>query len=82
MLELYVPNIKTVLNKFLATDEDKVLEEIYGEQKHELDYYKSAWTFESLDRVLSQINFVRVSTGKQSKHRPDAISILAYKLDE
>lgn len=78
-LEIHVPDIRIALKAFSVDEEEKWLTEIYGEQKHELDYYKTAWTFDSLDKLLSKINFVRVGAGSKPKHRQNAISITGYK---
>lgn len=78
-LEVIVPDIKRSTMNLFSSNDEKWLSEIYGSQKHELDYYKTAWTFETLDHLISGANFVRLSKGKIPKQRPQSISVIAHK---
>ena len=78
-LELYIPDFSKVAKELIATRNEDLLKEIYGEQKHELDYYQWGYTFESMDRLLSKVNFVRVLKTDSPPMHPNAIGILAYK---
>jgi predicted SAM-dependent methyltransferase len=79
-LELHVPDLDLIVRQFISTKEHQFLEEIYGKQEYELDYYQTGWTFETLDNLLTRVNFVRVSKIDTPKHRPYALSIIAYKI--
>ena len=81
-LEIYIPDIKQAVSNFSITHDENFLTEIYGEQKHQLDYYKHAWTFKTLDILLGKLNYVRVMESTKPKHRPNAISVVAYKSNE
>ena len=78
-LEIHVPNLDKIMKMFISTQDEKLLEEIYGKQEHELDYYQYGWTFQTIDILLSKINFVRVSYTKNPISKPYALSIEAFK---
>ena len=78
-LEIHVPDLDKIMRMFISTQDEKLLNKIYGNQEYELDYYQHGWTFRTLDKILSKINFVRVSFTKQPKHRKFALSVIAYK---
>lgn len=81
-LELHVPDLNKITRMYISTKSEEFIQEIYGEQKHELDYYQCGWGFETLERLLSQANFVRVKLIKTPAHRPHALSVIAYKAKE
>jgi GT2 family glycosyltransferase/glycosyltransferase involved in cell wall biosynthesis/predicted SAM-dependent methyltransferase len=78
-LELHIPDLDEVMRFFISTQDENLLDEIYGKQEHELDYYQYGWTFQTIDKLLSKINFVRISYTKNPKDKPYALSIIAYK---
>ena len=78
-LELHVPDLNKIIKTFLATEDERVLVEIYGQQQNEIDYYKHGWTFQTLDILLSKVNFIRVSYISNPKDKPNALSVVAYK---
>lgn len=80
-LEIHIPDLNKIMRTFIGAQaqDEKLLEEIYGKQEHELDYYQYGWTFQTIDILLSKINFVRVSYTKNPKDKPYALSVIAYK---
>ena len=78
-LEIHVPDLNKIMRMFISTENEDLLNEIYGNQKHELDYYKYSWTFRTIDILLSKVNFVRVSYTKNPKNKPYSLSVIAYK---
>jgi len=78
-LEIHVPDLNEIAKMFISTSEEGFLKEIYGEQQHELDFYKSGWNLQSLERLLSKVNFVRLKMVKKPKHKPYSLSLEGYK---
>lgn len=78
-LEIHVPDLDKIVRMYITTLDEKFLKEIYGNQEHELDYYQTNWTFQTLERLLSKVNFVRLERINSPKHRPFALSIAIYK---
>ena len=78
-LEIHVPDLDKIMRMFLSTQDEKLLKEIYGNQIHELDYYKYNWNFQTLDILLSKVNFVRVTLLKSLKIKNNALSLNAFK---
>jgi len=78
-LEIYVPDLDKIIRIYLSTTEEKFLKEIYGNQEHELDFYQTGWTFQTLEKLVSKVNFVRLNMIDKPKHRPFALSIAVYK---
>lgn len=78
-LELYVPDIIEILKKFMVSEDDVLLEEIYGISNSELDIFKWGYSFRTLDILLSKVNFVRVSHINSSPLHPNSLGIEAYK---
>ena len=78
-LELHIPNLDKLMRTFVSTQDENLLKEIYGNQHHELDYYKHGWTFQTIDILLSKVNFVRVSHIDAPKDKPYSLSIEAFK---
>ncbi len=76
-LEIHVPDLDKIMRMFISTQDEELLKEIYGHQVHELDYYHYGWTFQTLDILLSKINFVRVTLLKPLKD--NALSLKAFK---
>lgn len=78
-LELHVPDLDKVMRAFVSTNEDEYLKEIYGAQEHVNDYYHYGWVFPTLDRLLTKAGFVRVTKIKAPAHRPNSLSVEAFK---
>jgi len=78
-LEIHVPDLSKIMKAFISTQDEDLLKEIYGEQNHELDYYKYGWTLQTIDILLSKVNFVRVLYAKTPKNKPYSLSVVAYK---
>ena len=78
-LEIHVPDLDKVIRMYISTIDEKFLKEIYGNQEHELDFYQTGWTFQTLERLVSKVNFVRLYQVDKPKHRPFALSITIYK---
>ena len=78
-LEIYVPDLDKIIRLYISTIDENLLQEIYGKQEHELDYYQTGWTFQTLERLLSKVNFVRLGKLKPPEHRPYALSLEVFK---
>jgi len=78
-LELYIPDLSKITKELIATRNEDLLKEIYGEQKHELDFYQWGYTFETMDALLSKVNFVRIMKTSPSSMHPNSLGIIAYK---
>jgi len=78
-LELYVPDLIKVVREFLSTKNEEVLKEIHGNSDSELEIFKWSYCFETLDALLSKVNFVRVSLIKPTPLHPNSLGIEAYK---
>jgi len=78
-LELHVPDLKQVMRDFLSTGSEKSLKELYGNFEHELNRHQWGYDSAGLDRILSRVNFVRISLIKPPTLHPDALSVVTYK---
>jgi hypothetical protein len=78
-LELHVPDIDKVMKMFISTQNEEILNEIYGSQDDELSSFAYGWSFQSLERLLSKVNFVRLGMLKNPKDKPYSLSVEVYK---
>jgi len=78
-LELYVPDLTKLSKEFISTKNERLLNEIYGNPDTELDSFKWGYCFESLDTLLSRVNFVRVTLIKPIRTHSNSLGIEAYK---
>jgi len=78
-LELYVPDISKIFKEFLATKNEDILKEIYGSSDSELEIFKWGYSFETLDTLLSKVNFVRVTLIKPTSLHINSLGIEAFK---
>jgi len=78
-LELHVPNLDRIMRQFISTEDENLLDEIYGQQRHPLDFYQHGWTDRTLERLLSRANFVRFRLLDPPAIRPHALSVEVYK---
>jgi len=78
-LELYVPDLTKISKDFIATRNEELLKEIYGNSDSELEGFKWGYSFETLDILLSKVNFVRVTLLKSISLHPNSLGVEAYK---
>ncbi len=78
-LEIHVPDMEQVTRSLLGAYDEEVLEEIYGSQDDTLSSFSYGWNFQSLERLLSRINFVRLGMVKKPKNRPLSLSLEIFK---
>lgn len=78
-LELYIPDIVKIIKEFLSTKNEEVLKEIYGNFDSELESFKWGYSFETLDVLLSKVNFVRVTLIKIASLHPNSLGVEAFK---
>ena len=78
-LEIHVPDLEQVMRRFISTKEEEVLEEIYGSQEEVLNSFSYGWNFQTLERILSKVNFVRLRMIKKPKDKPLSLSLEIFK---
>ena len=79
-LELYIPDLKEAFKSFLGTvANEEVLKEVYGSQDCEVNYFKHGYDFKTIDMLLSDVGFVRVTKDNKKIHHEYSMTIEAYK---
>jgi SAM-dependent methyltransferase len=78
-LELYVPDLNKIVREFTTTKNEELLKEVYGYSDEELETFKWGYCFETLDVMLSKINFVRVTLIKSTSSHPHSLGVEAFK---
>jgi GT2 family glycosyltransferase/glycosyltransferase involved in cell wall biosynthesis len=78
-LELYVPDLNKVFRNIISTREEELLKEVYGQSDAELDMFKWGYDFQSIDVMLSRVNFVRVQLIKPTPMHPNSLGVEAFK---
>jgi len=78
-LEIHVPDLEQIMRNFISTKDEKLLTEIYGSQEDELSSFKYSWNFQTLERLLSRVNFVRLGMIKKPKDKPLSLSLEVFK---
>lgn len=78
-LEIHVPDLEQIMKKFISTKDEQLLLEIYGSQEDELSSFAYGWDFQSLEKLLSRINFVRLGMIKKPANKPLSLSLKIFK---
>lgn len=61
ILRIAVPDLESIFaHYFYHKDMGAIIKMIYGSQKHEFDFHKNGWTFESLKADLENAGFTNV----------------------
>jgi len=80
-LEVHVPDLDKLFRRYLSQRglDIKIMQEVYGKQEHELDYYHWGYNFKTLDMILSKVGFVRVAPISPKSNREFNLAVEAFK---
>ncbi len=78
-LEIHVPDLEQTMKDFISTQDEELLLEIYGSQEDELSSFSYGWSFQTLERILSRVNFVRLGMVKKPVNKPLSLSLEVFK---
>ncbi len=81
-LEVHVPDLDKLFRRYLSQREldTEIMQEVYGKQEYEPDYYHWGYNFQTLDVLLSKVGFVRVTKINPKSHHPFNLAVEAFKL--
>jgi len=80
-LEIHVPDLDQLFRHYLSQRDldTEIMQETYGKQEYELDYYHWGYSFQTLDIILSKVGFVRVTKINPTSNHKFNLAVLAFK---